>query len=107
MPCYSSIETELKDIASIVEAAKKLDFATRKISENAIEITSKHGRITLVRDDAKGKFRSSTKSGDYETILDELIPVYAKVQLVKFAKANGYTISQGDTPQDFNLVRYS
>lgn len=107
MPCYSSIQTELKDLLSVMEAASKFGYAVQKINDNTVTIRSNNGSITLVRDNAKDKFRSSSKSGDYETILDKLIPAYAKVQLIKFAKAKGYTISQGDTAQDFNLVKYS
>lgn len=107
MPCYSTIQTELKDLNSIMDAARKLGYAVNKINDNAVTVSNPRGSITLVRNDVKDKFRSSSKSGDYETILDELIPAYAVVQLKRFAKANGYTISQGDTAQDFNLVKFS
>ncbi len=102
MPCYSKIQTKLLDVASIEAAASQLGITVKKINVNNIVLTKGYETVTLSRLTEKEQFSAQ---GD-TSLLDELIPVYARKQLVKFAKSRGYTVSQGNTSSEFVLTKY-
>ncbi len=106
MPCYSKVQTQLLDIASIEAAAAKLGITVRKNNENFLRLSTAEGEIELTRDRNTDKFTGQNGYGKYEAILQQLIPVYARVQLQKFAKAKGYTISQGNDASEYVLTKY-
>ncbi len=102
MPCFSKIQTKLLDVASIEAAASQLGITVKKINANNIVLTKGYDTVTLSRLNEKEQFSAQ---GD-TSLLDEMIPAYAKKQLVKFAKSKGYTVSQGNTGGEFVLTKY-
>ncbi len=106
MPCYSTIQTVLIDAKSIEEAASKIGATVKKYSENILAIQHNGSSIHLRRECGEGKFQGSDMCGDYISLLNDLIPAYAKLQLKKFATAKGYTISQGQDQNEYVLTKY-
>ncbi len=106
MPCYTKVQTQLLDIASIEAAAGKLGITVRKYNENFLRLSTSEGEIELTRDRNTDKFTGQNGYGKYEAILQQLVPAYAKIQLQKFARAKGYTISQGNDASEYILSKY-
>ncbi len=106
MPCYTKVQTQLLDIASIEAAASKLGISLKRYSDNFLRLSTAEGEIELSRDRNTDKFTGQSGYGNYEQILQQLIPAYARVQLQKFAKARGYTISQVNDATEFVLSKY-
>ena len=102
MPCNTKIQTALLDVSSIEAAASQLGIKVTKHTANSLTLTRGYEEVTLFRRNDTEKFQAQ---GD-TTILNELIPVYAKKQLVKFAKSKGYTISQGNSADEYVLTKY-
>ncbi len=102
MPCYSKIQTALLDVSSIEAAATQLGIKVVKHTANSLTLTRGYEEVTLFRRNAEEKFQAQ---GD-TTLLSDFVPVYAKKQLVKFAKSKGYTVSQGSDQTEYILTKY-
>ncbi len=102
MPCYSKIQTALLDVSSIEAAATQLGMKVAKHTPNSLTVSRGYEAVTLFRTKSEDRFQAQ---GD-TSLLTDLIPVYAKKQLVKFAKSKGYTISQGSDSTEYILTKY-
>ncbi len=102
MPCYSKIQTVLLDVSSIEAAATQLGMKVQKHAPNSLTVTRGYESVTLFRTKSEDRFQAQ---GD-TSLLTDLVPVYAKKQLVKFAKSKGYTISQGSDATEYILTKY-
>ncbi len=102
MPCYTKVQTLLLDISSIEAAADQLGITVVKHSATYLTLKRGSQMMELTRENDKAKFQATGAT----EMLDELLPTYAKKQLVKFAKSKGYTVSQGGDASEFVLTKY-
>lgn len=109
MPCYVNIQTVITDLDSLEKAAAELGITVEKHSANLITLRKGSDYIKLERQAGSKKFDTVRYSGSNnwpETILNPLLPAYAKKQIKKFAARKGMTVSAGAKQGQYVLTSY-
>ena len=106
MPCYSTIQTLLIDLAAIEAAAKALGITVTRRTENSYTLKRGSEQIGIERPRAGEKFQTSAYSAEGK-LMQDLLPAYAKERAKQFAKSKGYTLSAGSKAGEYVLTKYS
>ena len=113
MPCYSSIQTDLIDIATIEKVAPGLGITVTRRNSNRYILgkTDARGRTEVeIRREKEGEKFSTVPGTQYGNIEDDLITpltqAYAKDKIKTFAAKRGYTVSAGNKPGEYVLTSY-
>lgn len=107
MPCFSTIQTVLIDLAALQKAADNLGM--QLIKRNADTYTLSKGAVSayLQRSGEGQKFTASNASYNFNSeVLRPISQEYAKVRIKEFAKKKGYTVSAGSKPGEVILTQY-
>lgn len=109
MPCYSNIETVLMRIEFIEAAANLLDLTFEQINENRLVIKNPETVVILERAQTDGKFSVmvGASSYNYGSVINPLVMKYAEQVVEDFALTNGYIVTQGESPNQLQLISIS
>ncbi len=106
MPCFSRVETKLKDLEAIQAAAEAAGITVELHSKTHVTVSRDGVRLQLTRRQADEAFDAYDTSAYTGRLLRELTAGYATARVKAFAKKRGYMVSRGATQGEFVLTSY-
>jgi hypothetical protein len=106
MPCYSRVETKLKDVPALQAAAAAAGMTLEVNSKTLVTLVHGSTRLQFQRLNETMPFVCYAEYDKQKAMLNAVTSRYAEARVKAFAKKRGYMVSQGAKPGEFVLTSY-